>query len=81
MNLKNSSVKSKTTNSSLSSTAIFKQSRFVVDVSEFGVFKLIAGNLPIRNGQLWKGETACGKKMEFAGNNDGFPTPYWDWSS
>jgi hypothetical protein len=62
---------------------IHSKSKFVVDVSEFGVFVILEGKLPTKDGQLWKGETHTGEKMEFAGNTrePDFPTPYWDWSS
>ena len=55
----------------------FKESKFVFDAKRM---ELVAGKLPTKDGQLWKGETTEGEKMEFAGNSDGDPTPYWEWS-
>ena len=55
----------------------FKKSKFVFDAKRM---ELVAGKLPTKDGQLWKGETTEGGKMEFAGNSDGDPTPYWGWS-
>lgn len=59
------------------------KSKFVVDTSEYGVFKLLDGKLPRKDGQLWRGETETGEEIEFAGNSDDpdYPTPYWGWSS
>ena len=60
-----------------------KQSKFIVSMPSFGEFVLLYGKLPKKDGQLWKGETDKGEKMEFAGNSDDpeWPTPYWGWSS
>lgn len=54
----------------------YKESKFVFDNLKM---ELIWGKLPTKDGQLWSGENHLGEKMQFAGNSDGDPTPYWGW--
>ena len=58
-----------------------KKSKFIWDSHHM---KLIAGRLPTRDGQLWKGENQEGMKMEMAhcytGPHDNPYVPYWGWS-
>ena len=58
-----------------------KQSKFVMRYDKSGFFEIIEGKPPTKDGQLWKGETDTGEKMELAGNSKGDPTAYWGWSS
>ena len=53
-----------------------KESKFIFDSTKM---QLIWGKLPTKDGQLWSGESHLGEKMQFAGNNEGDPTPYWGW--
>ena len=60
----------------------YPQSKFVLHYDKSGFFEVVEGKIPTKDGQLWKGETTDGEKMEFAGNSHGdWPTPYWGWSS
>jgi len=63
----------------------YKQSRFVFDVETMTV---VEGKAPTKDGQLWKGETTTGRKMELAGqtehkffNPDAQPVAYDGWSN
>lgn len=59
-----------------------KQSKFVYAYNKKGnYFEIIEGKAPTKDGQLWKGESETGEKMELAGNTNGDPIPYWGWSS
>lgn len=54
----------------------YKQSKFIFDLK---TFEVVWGKVPQKKGQLWKGETTCGSKMEFAGSDYG-PVAYDGWS-
>jgi hypothetical protein len=57
-----------------------EKSKFVWDSH---VMTLIEGNLPTKDGQLFKGENQAGVKMEMAHcecGNDSPHVPYWGWS-
>ncbi len=58
-----------------------KKSKFVVDMSVYGIFQVVFGKLPKKDGQLWNGETTKGEKMQMCGNTDepDCPIPYWGW--
>ena len=59
-----------------------KQSKFVMRYDKRGsFFEIIEGKAPTKDGQLWKGETEDGEKIELAGNTNGRPTAYVGWSS
>lgn len=53
-----------------------KNSKFILNTK---TMQLLWGKLPTYSGQLWDGENHKGEKMQFAGNDDGDPTPYWGW--
>lgn len=56
------------------------ESKFVFDPKTMSV---VWGKAPTKDGQLWKGETMTGDKMELAGNSEDpeSPTAYWGWSA
>jgi hypothetical protein len=56
---------------------VHKQSKFVFDSRAMVV---VRGKPPTKAGQLWKGESLTGDKMELAGSDDGDCTAYWGWS-
>ena len=56
---------------------VHKQSKFVFDAR---AMEVVRGKAPAKAGQLWKGESLTGDKMELAGTGDGDFVCYWGWS-